>query len=88
MIFFVKYFLPEVMEKWLDTKRWTFSFSLSLTFMNKSLVLIAQPAAESHAALDELIIVAQKQFTHLLVIAYMKLKVIKMKDNFSGTKHK
>lgn len=87
MIFFVKYFLPEVMEKWLDTKRWTFSFSLSLTFMNKSLVLIAQPAAESHAALDELIIVAQKQFTHLLVIAYMKLKV-KMKDNFSGTKHK
>lgn len=76
------------MEKWLDTKRWTFSFSLSLTFMNKSLVLIAQPAAESHAALDELIIVAQKQFTHLLVIAYMKLKAIKMKDNFSGTKHK
>lgn len=76
------------MEKWLDTKRWTFSFSLSLTFMNKSLVLIAQPAAESHAALDELIIVAQKQLTHLLVIAYMKLKVIKMKDNFSGTKHK
>lgn len=33
--------------------------------MNKSLVLITQPAAKSHAALEKLIVVAQKVYTPL-----------------------
>lgn len=48
----------------------------SLPFLNKSMVSIAQPAAGSNTALDEFIIVAHKKFTHLLVIACMKLNVI------------